>query len=116
MVLPTARKPEGGFQFISVLHLCALWCAYQSQRIRLYDVRLWCAAQEMVARRCQLTKGQQSLYRQEEWCVLMRGRGGITTALARLQIAGLLTWDTNTLTFPSPRGELYPLLASMIAH
>src|SRR5712691_7718688 len=96
------RKPEGGFQFISVAHLCAVWCAYDSRRIRLHDVRLWCAAQEMVARRCQLVAGRQFVYRQDELQSLTGGRGGITPAVARLQMARLLTWDATALTFPSP--------------
>jgi hypothetical protein len=102
MVLPTARKPEGGFQFISIVHLCAVWCAYDSRRIRLHDVRLWCAAQEMVARRCQLAAGQQPMYRQDELQSLTGRRGGIITAIARLQTAGLLKWEITALTFPSP--------------
>jgi hypothetical protein len=115
MVLPTARKPEGGFQFISVVHLCAVWCAYESRRLRLHDVRLWCAAQEMVARRCQLTAGQQPVYRHDELHSLTGGRGGITTALARLQTNGLLTWATSALTFPSPVIEANTPLATMLA-
>jgi hypothetical protein len=113
---PTAqRKPEGGFQFISVAHLCAVWCAYESRRLRLHDVRLWCAAQEMLARRCQLTAGQQPVYRHDELHSLTGGRGGITAALARLQTNGLLTWATSALTFPSPVIEANTPLATMLA-
>jgi hypothetical protein len=82
MMLPAAGKPDGGFQFISVAHLCAVWCAYDSRRIRLHDVRLWCAAQEMVARRCQLAAGQQPLYRQDELHSLLGESGGIPATLA----------------------------------
>ncbi len=102
MVLATARKPEGGFQFISVAQLCAVWSAYETRRIRLPDVRLWCAAQEMVARRCQLTARQQPVYRLEEWAVLTGRQGGVSASLARLHQAGLLTWTDTALTFPSP--------------
>ena len=115
MVLPTARKPEGGFQFISVVHLCAVWTAYSNQRIHLSDIRFWCAAQEMVARRCQLTAGQQPVYRQDELHLLTGRRGGITAALARLQTNGLLTWETSALTFPSPVIETNTPLATMLA-
>ena len=38
IVLSTARKPEGGFQFLSVAHLCAVWCAYQQANIQLAEV------------------------------------------------------------------------------
>src|SRR5262245_38744486 len=113
MVLTTARKPEGGFQFISVTHLCAVWEAYRSHRIHLSDIRLWCAAQEMVARRCRLTPGKQPLYSQKECQVLTGRRGGGIRALARLQQADLLTWEATAVTFLSPKIETNPALARM---
>lgn len=115
MVLPTARKPEGGFQFISVVHLCAVWTAYNNQRIHLSDIRFWCAAQEMVARRCQLPAGKQPMYRQDEWQSLTGREGGITAAIARLQTAGLLTREMTALTFPSPIIETNTPLDTMLA-
>jgi hypothetical protein len=81
MLLSTARKPEGGFQFISVAHLCAVWCAYQQANIQLADVWIWCAAQEMVARRCQLSSEQEPRYRHDEFKLLV-GRGRSSPALA----------------------------------
>ena len=48
----TARKPVGGFVFLTVQQLCLLWWAYRTRLIQLMDFRVWCAAQEMVARRC----------------------------------------------------------------
>jgi hypothetical protein len=114
MVLPTAIKPAGGFQFISVAQLCAVWEAYQSHRIHLSDIRLWCAAQEMVARRCLLTPGQQPMYRQEERQTLTGRRVGGLLVLARLQQADLLTWETTAVTFPSPRIETNTALALML--
>src|SRR5215813_6154757 len=115
MVLPTARKPEGGFQFISVTHLCALWSAYDTQRIRLSDVRLWCAAQEMVARRCHLTIGQRPVYRHNELQSLTGRRGSVTASVARLCTAGLLSWEATALTFPAPVLEPNTPLATMLA-
>ncbi len=115
MVLATARKPEGGFQFISVAHLCAVWCAYRQTSIRLPDVRLWCAAHEMVARRCQLAAGQQPVYQQSELHHLVGGRGGVTAGLARLQTTGLLAWHETALTFPPPPLNTDAPLAAMLA-
>ena len=115
MVLSTARKPEGGFQFISVSHLCAVWCAYRQANIQLADVRLWCATQEMVARRCQLSSGQQPRYQYHELKSLVSGGGGIIAAMARLQTTGLLTWDATTLTFPLPAADTDDVLATMLA-
>src|SRR5262245_47094931 len=96
------QKPEGGYRFISAALLYKVWCSYNSERIRLYDVRLWCAAQEMVARRCQLAVGQQPVYRYDELRQLVGGGGGIPTALARLHSSGLLMWEATAVTFPSP--------------
>jgi len=115
MVLSTARKPEGGFQFLSVAHLCAVWCAYQQANIQLADVRIWCATQEMVARRCQLSAGQQPKYRHDELKLLVSKGRGVTATLARLQTAGLLTWDATALTFPLPAADTDDVLAKMLA-
>jgi hypothetical protein len=115
MVLSTARKPEGGFQFLSVAHLCAVWCAYRQANIQLADVRIWCAAQEMVARRCQLPSGQQPRYRHDELKLLVGKGGGVTAALARLQTAGLLTWNATALTFPQHAPHTDDVLAAMLA-
>ena len=43
-----------GFVFLLVQQLCLVWWAYHSRRIQLMDLRVWFAAHEMVARRCQL--------------------------------------------------------------
>src|SRR5258705_7989938 len=115
MVLPTARKPEGGFQFTYVAHLCAVWSAYDDRRIRLFEVRLWCATQEMVARRCQLIAGQKSRYRDDELKLLVGGRGNIPVALAHLQTRGLLTRDATGLTFPLPLDGTEISLSAMLA-
>src|SRR5882672_5789971 len=94
------RKPEGGFQFISVILLCLVWRAYHDKRIRLYDVRVWCAARELVARRCQLKPAQQPTFQYHEVAHLVVGGGSVKTSLYRLQAAGLLTWELHSLTFP----------------
>src|SRR5262249_50063270 len=46
---------------------------------------------------------------------LLGRRGGIPTALANLQQAGLLTWADSQLTFPAPQLETNPALATMLA-
>ena len=94
------RKPEGGFQFISVILLCLVWLAYHNKRIRLYDVRVWCAAVELVARRCKLKPEQRPTYTYNELAQIVAGGGGISTSLHRLQGCGLLTWESYRITFP----------------
>lgn len=115
MVLPTARKPEGGFQFITVVQVCAVWTAYYEQRIRLFDVRLWFAAQEMLARRSHFMTSKPSQYQQAELHALIGTRKGSTAALARLQAAGLLRWERTALSFPLSAIEINKALAGMLA-
>ena len=50
----STRKPVGGFVFLTVQQLCLLWWVYRNRHIRLMDFRVWFAAHEMVARRCQI--------------------------------------------------------------
>jgi hypothetical protein len=99
MVSTAERKPEGGFQFIAVRQLCAVWCAYEIARIRLIDVRVWFAAQELVARRCQLRLERQPTYTYDELARVIGRVGDISTSLHRLQASGLLTWEPRAITF-----------------
>ena len=68
-----ARKPEGGFVFLTAQQLCLLWWAYRSRLIQLMDFRVWFAAQEMVARRCQIAAGQVPDYTPRELHGLVGG-------------------------------------------
>jgi hypothetical protein len=52
MICSSTAKPEGGFRLISVVQICAVWTAYHAKLIGPGDLRVWFAAQEMVARRC----------------------------------------------------------------
>lgn len=94
-----ARKPEGGFQFISVKQLCAVWCAYELALIRLMDVGVWFAAQELVARRCQLRDERQPTYTRDEIAKLTGRVRGVSASIDRLQVCGLLTWEPQAITF-----------------
>lgn len=49
MVCSSTAKPNGGFRFISVPQLCALWAAYHAKLIDPGDMQVWFAAQEIVA-------------------------------------------------------------------
>src|SRR5882724_4069539 len=96
-----ARKPEGGFRFISILQLCMAWWAYRTGVIRLVDLRVWFAAHELVARRCQLKPGQLPVYTCAELYQLVGGGGGIPASLQRLQAADLLSWAPHHISFPT---------------
>lgn len=112
-----ARKPEGGFCFISVRQLCWVWWAYSARLIRFIDLRVWFAAHELVARRCQLRPGQQPVYTCAELSQLVGGGGGIPAALQRLTAVGLLGWAVDKISFadePPPAREC-PGLWTMLA-
>src|SRR2546427_6842302 len=102
MVFSSARKPEGGFRFISVVQLCMIWWAYQERRIRLRDVRVWFAAHELLARRCQLKRGQTARYTHEELYELVGGGGDTPASLQRLQRRGVPEWGPGAIGVSEP--------------
>src|SRR5215467_8852934 len=103
-----AKKPAGGFRFLTVQQLCLVWWAYRIRLIQLLDFRVWFAAQEMVARRCQLNPSQIPVFTPQELHGLVGGRGGehLRASLRRLAAAGLLTWSTTQLTFATSPTDL----------
>jgi hypothetical protein len=103
-----AKKPRGGFIFLTVQQLCLLWWAYRARLIQLRDFRVWFAAQEMTARRCQLDAGQVPAYTPGELHRLVGGVGGehLRASLRRLETTGLLTWTSTTLTFATSPTDL----------
>jgi len=96
-----AKKPVGGFVFLTIQQLCLVWWAYCIELIHLRDFRVWFAAQEMGSRRCQLTPGQVPEYTLNELHRLVGGVGGehLRTSIRRLEAVGLLTWSSTKLTF-----------------
>src|SRR5262245_45324470 len=121
MMSPAGRKPEGGFQFIAVRQLCAVWCAYEIAHIRLIDVRVWFAAQELLARRCQRRPERQPTYTYDELARVVGRAGDISASLERLQACGLLTWDPHVITFnlslpEQVLSELETMLARITNH
>jgi hypothetical protein len=98
----TARKPEGGFVFLSVAQLCAVWCAYSHGLLHWLDVRVWCAAHELVARRCQCRPGTTPYYTHAELVPLMGGHRGLAAALQRLTTIGFVTWRSEAIGFGMP--------------
>lgn len=98
----TARKPEGGFVFLPVAQLCAVWCAYSHGLLHWLDVRVWCAAHELVARRCQCRPGTTPCYTHDELVPLIGGHRGLAAALQRLTTIGLVTWRSEAIGFGMP--------------
>jgi hypothetical protein len=82
------------------VQLCSVWIAYQAKLISSMDLRVWFAAQEMVARRCLvLQKGQRISYTISELQELTEREGG-AASLKRLAHCGLLIWASDIITFP----------------
>jgi len=94
-----ARKPAGGFHFMPVSGVLNAWAAVESGEITVYDLRVWLACHEMVARRCCIDEAVEPSYGESEVLKLV-GSGrecGIRKALRRLQEAGLLEWSKQRL-------------------
>src|SRR5712692_1804690 len=104
----TARKPIGGFIFLTVQQFCLLWWAYRTRLIQIRDLRAWFASYEMVARRCQLDPNQVPEYTTKELHGLIGGVGGehLRASLRRLETLGLLTWSSTKLTFGTSPSDL----------
>src|SRR5215471_3434448 len=103
-----ARKPRGGFVLLTVQQLCLLWWAYRTRLVQLMDFRVWFAAQEMVARRCQLAPDQVPEYTPKELHGLVGGVGGehLRASLRRLEALGLLIWSSTKLDFATTPADL----------
>jgi hypothetical protein len=112
---------EGGFRLIAVVDLCRAWLCYREGRIRLYDLRLWLACQELVGRRCELPAGREARYTFEEAHRLVGGVGGehLRAGLRRLTACNLVRWSAQAIDCsPTPKdttGANEPALAAMLA-
>jgi len=95
-----APKPAGGFAFLTVLQLALVWSAYRAKAITWFDLRVWFAAVEMRARRCQMPSDKQAHFLLNELRRLVGTRRltRLRTALRRLQAVGLLTWTPTAIT------------------
>jgi hypothetical protein len=101
-----ARKPAGGFLFVTVRQLAMLWWAYRAKLIELKDVRFWFAAQELIARRCELEEGREPRFTLEEIGRLISARGGERACLKRLEEVGFLKWSPGAIHFTSSPEDL----------
>ena len=102
-----ARKPEGGFCFIRVRSFLAAWIGFKRDDITLYDLRLWLACHEMLARRCQVKGDRLPTYAEEELISLV-GSGTKSKAkkgIQRLVAAGLLQWERNCISTDTLKAE-----------
>jgi hypothetical protein len=101
-----ARKPVGGFLFVTVTQLAMVWWAYRRRHIQLKDLRVWFGALELVARRCGLKDDREACYGTKELRTLVAGRGGEESSINRLQAVGLLSWSETEITFATEVSDL----------
>lgn len=106
--MKTRKKPEGGFQFIGAHELLGVYFAFTASLVRWYDLRVWFACQEAVARRCGARKGIPMRYSAAEIHALVGGAGGehVRAAIRRLEAAGLLCWSESAITFGNSSEEI----------
>jgi hypothetical protein len=101
-----ARKPVGGFLFVTVTQLAMVWWAYRRQHIQLKDLRVWFGALELVARRCGLKNDREACYGTKELRTLVAGRGGEEASIKRLEAVGLLSWSETDISFATEVSEM----------
>lgn len=85
----------------------AAWIRFKRGDISLYDLKLWLASFEVVARRCQVKGDRLPTYTEEELVTLL-GNGTKSKAkkgIQRLVAAGLMQWDRNCISTDTLRAE-----------
>jgi hypothetical protein len=101
-----ARKPFGGFFFVTVTQLSMVWWAYRRGHIQLKDLRVWFGALELVARRCGLKDDREACYGIKELRTLVAGRGGEEASIRRLEAVRLLSWSETDISFATEVSEM----------
>ncbi|MCL2640861.1 MAG: hypothetical protein FWD53_08460 [Phycisphaerales bacterium] len=94
----TATKPAGGYVPIKADHLLQAWQAYREGTISLFDLRVWLACHELVARRCCMNRKLKACYSIEELCPLIGSTlPRLRAAIRALEKAGLLSWEGDRI-------------------
>ena len=101
-----AVKPAGGFCFVRVRSLLAVWALFRASEISFYDMRVWLACHEILARRC---KAQDRIpqYREQEVLDLVStgNRPKVRASINRLTSAGLLHWTVDRISTGTYQAE-----------
>ena len=102
------RKPAGGFCFITAEQLFAAWWCYRTKAIRLFDLRLWFALHETVARRCQKQKSRQAQFGLVEIGELVGccDDRAVRAGVRRLATCGLAAWSEERIAFAKSATDL----------
>jgi len=102
-----ARKPDGGFYLVRARSLLAAWVTFKREGITFYDLRLWLACHEMIARRCKLPANRIPTFTEGELIGLVGSgtKSKVRKGINRLVTAGLLNWDRNCISTETHRAE-----------
>ena len=102
-----ARKPNGGFYLVRARSLLAAWITFKRDEICLYDLRLWLACHEMIARRCKAADNRIPTFTEGELVGLVGGgtRSKVRHGIKRLVNTGLLDWNRNCISTDTYRAE-----------
>lgn len=104
----SAKKPLGGFVFISATALIAAWWAYKRRFIDYRDFRVWLSCHELVAKRCGSKEGRAPRFDHREVHRLVGGVGGehVRASLRRLEDSGLFRWRESSIRFLTSASEV----------
>ena len=93
-------KPLGGFIFIRVRSILAVWHALTTGSIDVFTLRAWLGCQELRARRCRIGEGTKPEYLVGEVMALLgTGRESqLKKSIERLVKVGLLSWATDDVS------------------
>ncbi len=100
-----AKKPYGGFIFMTVTQICMVWWSYRERHITLKDLRVYFALREMVARRCEKDPDVPETYTPREANNLISG-GGAKASIAKLHALGLTDFSENRISFATSPSQL----------
>ena len=102
-----AKKPDGGFCFIRVRSFLAAWIIFKRENISLFELRLFLACQELLARRCQFKGDRLPTYTEEELISLVGSgtKSKVKKGIQRLAAAGLLHWERNCISTDTAEAE-----------
>ena len=97
-------KPAGGYVRIPADHLLRAWLTCRQGEISQFDLRVWLACHELVARRCCMDRKLRACYRVDELRPLVGSKSPrLRKAIRNLEKAGLLNWKGDGIDLvPSP--------------
>ena len=99
------KKPDGGYSLISVVQFSMAWWLYLEGHITIAALRVWLAAFELLAKRCEAEKGMPLRFSLDELAKLTGIRDvRLRSCLRSLEELGLLIFsETHIILARSPK-------------